>query len=229
MIWVTSNSQTLCKNPRGKWWVMGGATPQPRGARRVQTDGRVERGLRTRHAIVTAHSDLLRTGDLKPTAARIAERAGVSVRTLWTVFGDMEGLLQATTEYWFETDDALRGTIDCSLPLPERIDLFCDERSRRLENISPAARAATLMEPYSPALRASRIGHVQRVIDEVDTVFAPELEAAGGSREVLRDAIVVVTSWASWSMLRDDLERTVQESRAAMRQGLADMLSASER
>lgn len=228
MIWVTSNSQTLCKNPGESGGCMDGATPRPAGARRVQTDGRVERGLRTRHAIVTAHTELLRTGDLKPTAARIADRAGVSVRTLWTVFGDMEGLLQATTDYWFETDDALRTAIDCSLPLAQRIELFCDERSRRLENISPAARAATLMEPYSPTLKASRIGHVQRVIDEVETVFAPELEAAQGSREMLRDAIIIVTSWAAWSMLRDDLERTVEESRSAMRKGLADMLVTSE-
>ncbi len=72
---------------------------------RTQTDGRIERRLRTQRAIVAAHVGLLEEGALRPTAATIAERAGVSVRTLWAACGDMEGLLQATTAYWFESDD----------------------------------------------------------------------------------------------------------------------------
>ena len=32
-------------------------------------------------------------GDLRPTAPRVAERAGVSLRTVWQQFADMETLL----------------------------------------------------------------------------------------------------------------------------------------
>ena len=42
-------------------------------------DGRLARSARTRHAVVDALLDLLGEGDLRPTAARIAERAGVSL------------------------------------------------------------------------------------------------------------------------------------------------------
>ena len=112
-----------------------------------QTDGRMQRGERTRALIVQAHVDLLREGVLKPTAAQISERAGVSRRALWTNFHDMENLLGSTVAHWFRLDDELRTEIDPSAPLEERIDRFCAERQRRLVNIAPAARAAVLGEP----------------------------------------------------------------------------------
>lgn len=190
---------------------------------REQRDGRVERGNRTRRAIVDAHVALLREGDLAPTASRVAERAGVSVRTLWAAFGDMEGLLGATTGYWFEADDALRGTVDPDAPLAERIEVFCAERVRRLENISPAARAALLKEPFSEALRRSRLGHVQRVVHDLEAAFAAELDAAP-DRSALLDALVAATSWNAWSLLRDDLARPVDAAHAAMLRSLHALL-----
>ena len=194
---------------------MPGPTPDPPNLRRAQSDGRAERRLRTQRAIVDAHTELLRSGVTRPTAARVAERAGVSVRTLWAAFGDMEGLLRATTEFWLAADDDLRAQIDPMLPLGERIERFCAERARRLENISPAARAAALMEADSEALRESRRGHVGRVLDDVERTFGPELDACP-DRSAAFDALVAVTSWSSWSMLRDDLGRSVSASRAAM-------------
>src|SRR3954471_17905287 len=69
-------------------------------------DGRTLRGERTRRAIVDAHLALLEEGDLKPTAERIAERAGVSLRALWTNFKDMEGLFAAAGERLMERQRA---------------------------------------------------------------------------------------------------------------------------
>lgn len=204
---------------------MPGHTPEPPDLRRTQSDGRAERRLRTQRAIVDAHTELLRAGEMRPTAARVAERAGVSVRTLWAAFGDMEGLLRATTEFWLAADDELRAHIDPSLPLEERIERFCAERARRLENISPAARAAALMEVDSQALRESRRGHVGRVLHEVERTFGPELDACP-DRASAFDALVAATSWSSWSMLRDDLGRDVSASRAAMVCAVASILTA---
>lgn len=191
---------------------------------REQTDGRVARGDRTRRAIVDAHTSLLREGELRPTAQRIAERAGVSVRTLWASFGDMEGLLTATVEYWLAADDALRRPIDAEAPLVVRIDQYCEERARRLENISPAARAAQLGEPYSAALRASRRRHVERARDDAARVFAAEL-AAAADREAMIDQLAAATSWNTWSLLRDDFGRTETEATSVMRHTLTALLT----
>lgn len=192
-----------------------------------QSDGRRRRGERTRRTIVEAHSALLREGDLKPTAQAIAERAGVSVRTLWVAFGDMEGLLDATTDYWLKSDWELRDPVEADRPLEERLDRFCAERARRLENIAPAARSAALAEPFSRALQSSRRHHVQRVRDAVEEVFAAELDARDpDAREELAVAMTTAASWNAWSLMRDDLGLDVATATGVVRRSLESLLAA---
>ena len=73
---------------------VGGGLTYPAGI--VQeappTDGRTLRSLRTREAIVDATIGLLEDGDLRPTAPRVAERASVSVRSVFQHFDDLETL-----------------------------------------------------------------------------------------------------------------------------------------
>ncbi len=191
---------------------------------REHTDGRSQRRARTRLAIVEAHTAMLREGQLKPTAAQVAERAGVSVRTLWGAFGDMEGLLQATTSYWMSADDELRTLIDPYTPLPERIEAYCAERVRRLEGIAPGARSAQLMEPFSAALTASRRTHLGRAVEDAERTFAAEL-AACSDPDATRDALVASVSWNAWSLLRDDLDRSVEQAQRAMVVAVSALLS----
>ncbi|MRJ75673.1 TetR/AcrR family transcriptional regulator [Aeromicrobium sp. SMF47] len=188
------------------------------------TDGRVARGQRTRDAIVEAHTALLREGVLKPTAKVIAERAGISVRTLWLNYKDTETLLGATTAYWLDADAALRTEISPDLPLDQRLEQYLDMRVRRLEHLDPAARSAALGEPFSRALQDSRRQHVDRVRDDLAHVFGPELAAAGERRGVLEAALFVASSWPTWSSLRHDLGLEVDAARAVMRESVARLL-----
>lgn len=188
------------------------------------TDGRVARGERTREAIIHAHAALLREGVLKPTGKLIAERAGVSLRTVWLNFNDVEALLTETTRYWSQADAALRTDIDPELPVDQRIDLFCAMRVRRLEHLAPAARSAALGEPFSAVLAASRQEQVARVTGDVDEVFAAELTAAGDRRAVLAAELFVAASWPAWSSLRGDLGLDVPAAAAVMRDTMARLL-----
>jgi len=177
------------------------------------TDGRVARGERTREAIVAAHTALLLEGVLKPTGQVIAERAGVSVRTLWANFKDLEALLNETTAYWLAADDELREEVDPKLPLDLRIATYCAQRGQRLENIAPAARSAVLGEPFSPALQRSHRMHVTRLRSEIEAVFVQELKA---DREELTYALIAALGWPNWQLLRDDLGLSPEESVAVM-------------
>lgn len=189
-----------------------------------QTDGRMQRSERTRALIVQAHVDLLREGVLKPTAALIADRAGVSRRTLWSNFRDMESLLNSTVDYWFHLDDELRTEIDPSAPLDERIVNFCAERERRLVNIAPAARAAVLGEPDYAALRKSRTGHINRVRADLGRVFAAELDEAPED-EVLLDALTAAVSWNAWSLMYDDHGYPAERCRRIMELAVRALLA----
>jgi hypothetical protein len=64
-------------------------------AAETPTDGRLLRSQRTKRAIVDALLDLIREGHHKPSSAEIADRAGVTQRTLFNQFGDMDSLLRA--------------------------------------------------------------------------------------------------------------------------------------
>lgn len=189
-----------------------------------QTDGRVRRSARTRAAIVDAHVRLLRKGELRPSAKQIAQEAGVSVRTLWASFGDMEHLFAETVAYWFASDDALAEPVDVEQPLEDRIAQFCRGRERRLLNIAPAARAALIVESFSPTLRASRREYVDRVRQEIARIFAVEIAASEDSRTLL-DALTVAVSWNAWSLLHDDQGRAAAECRATMELTLRALLT----
>src|SRR5208282_5320763 len=109
----------------------------------ARLDGRLARSARTRHAVVDALLDLLGEGDLRPTAARISERAGVSLRLVFHHFDDLDAI-------YAERAKPLTVPISVALPLTRRIEEFCAQRGRLLETLSPVRRAAVLMEPFRP-------------------------------------------------------------------------------
>ena len=72
------------------------ARPRPRPAR---IDGRRQRSLRTRQAIIEAYLGLLRENPQRPTGAQIAERAGCSIRSIFERFTDLDQLALAAIDH----------------------------------------------------------------------------------------------------------------------------------
>ena len=187
---------------------MPAASPRP--TQRI--DGRTARSERTRNAIVEAHVALILGGDLRPTADRIAKQAGVSLRALWSHFADMEALFTASGERILEQRDAAHEPIPTDLPLKARIDAYCHQRARLLEQVAPAAKASSLKEPFSPALQSYRRSHLERVRTELQTLFAREI----GDDETLLAALTAVSGWPTWGTLRDAMDLDPEASRAAL-------------
>ncbi|MFC7527881.1 TetR/AcrR family transcriptional regulator [Actinoplanes sp. GCM10030250] len=177
-----------------------------------RVDGRTARSERTRNAIVDAHLQLIGEGDMRPTADRVAKLAGVSLRALWSHFADMEALMTASGQRVLEKRDASYQPIPSDLPLPERIDAFCSQRARLLEEIGPAARASALKEPFSVGLQRYRKLHVARVREELTTTFAGEI----GSDENLLNALTAASLWPTWSTWREAMDLPVEGAQAAL-------------
>lgn len=192
-----------------------------------RVDGRVARAERTRRAIVDAHMALIDEGDLRPTGERIAERAGVSLRTLWTNFKDMETLFAAAGERITQRQDAMFRPISPDLPLTRRVSEFCEQRTRILEMLAPQARASRLREPFSEQLRRNRTANIARVRAELAEVFATELDLAGPGRDRLLHALTVASTWSAWSMLRDELKLDVVAAREVMGRTVTALLVAT--
>jgi len=188
-------------------------------------DGRTVRAERTRQALVDAMLDLLYEGDLQPTAERIAERAGVSERSVFQHFADREALYQAVAMQQFERIMPTLRPVDLSRPLPDRIDAFVDQRSRLLEAVTPVRRAALLLEPSSEVVAGWLAKTRSAKASEVERIFRTELDALDEPRRgAVLAALAAASAWTSWESLRAHQGISVDRARAAMREAVAALL-----
>jgi AcrR family transcriptional regulator len=181
------------------------------------TDGRTARALRTREAIVDACIALVDEGDLRPTAPRVAERAGVSVRSVFQHFDDLEALYAAVADRMVERLSHLMTTVDADAPLERRVADVVYQRSLLLEAITPIRRAAAVHAPFSAEVTARLQSGHDFLRGEVERLFEPELSRCDGAdRTRLLDALDTVLSWPSWENLRTLNHRSVAEARAVL-------------
>jgi TetR/AcrR family transcriptional regulator, regulator of autoinduction and epiphytic fitness len=192
-----------------------------------RVDGRSARAERTRRAIVDALLELTAEAVYKPTAERIVERAGVSLRALWTNFKDMETLYAAAGDRLLEQQREIHQPVPATLPLPERVERFCRQRARLLEMAAPAARASALRLPFSAHLQEYRVAQNVRARDELVELFGAELAAAADGREQLTHAMMVASTMPAWSVLRDDFGLDVPAATAVMIRTLNALLAAA--
>jgi len=193
----------------------------------IEMDGRNARGLRTRGEIIAALLDLVREGDISPTMQGIADRAGVSVRSIYQHFTDTEGLYKEVGEEIISsvTDQAV--DVDASAPLAARIEHFVTGRSQNLESLINVSRAAFLIEHNSPALQKIRATINGLARDRVAVSFRPELAKLNKqSANALLDALDVWCSLAAWDHLRE-AGHSVASARKVMVKGLQLLFAGS--
>jgi TetR/AcrR family transcriptional regulator of autoinduction and epiphytic fitness len=182
-----------------------------------QRDGRTVRAERTHEALVEALLALLDEGRLRPTAAEIAERAGVSERSVFQHFPDREVLLEAVAREQYERVVPTIRPVDASRSRSERVDAFVAQRCSVFERVAGVRRAALLMESESEVV-AGWLTSVRRAgAAEVERVFRHELEATpADQREALRAALVAACAWGTFEALRFHQGLSVGRTRAAM-------------
>ena len=142
-------------------------------------DGRRARRHRSRDLAVDALLDLLNEGVVRPTAQQVAERSGVSLRSIFRIFDDVESLnaaacaRQVTRVRHLFVDVPAEGTLDT------RIDQVVTINGRLYESIAPVRRAALRAAPESAAVQETLARARGWVRAEVERVFAEELATAG--------------------------------------------------
>lgn len=181
----------------------------------VPVDGRTARAQRTRDAIVEACVRLVNEGEPRPTAPRIAEEAGVSVRSVFQHFDDLETLFALVAERAIGGLAGLLHPIDPELPLEARIDAFARQRAELMEALTPICRAAVVHAPSSPSIQARLDAGHSLFRLELGAVFGRELHAAA-EPEVVLDMLDVTASWTSWEQLRAYAGRSVPEASAVI-------------
>ena len=198
----------------------------PVNAASEQRDGRTVRAERTRAALVDSLLGLLDEGHLRPTAAEIAARAGVSERSVFQHFPDREALFEAVAREQYDRVLPTLQPIDTSLLLDARIEQLAEQRASLYERIGGVRRAALLIEHESSSVAGWLTAARKAKAAEVERVFRRELEAIpADEREPRRAALIELCSWSAWDAWRTHQRLSVARSRAAMGAGIAALLS----
>lgn len=141
-----------------------------------QVDGRTARRDRNREAVLDAAIALFAEGDLEPSAAAVAERSGVSLRSVYRYYEDLEALLRAAIARslernlpFFEVEGIGEG------PLADRIDRLVDRRLALYDRVGGMARAAVLRSRTNHLVRAQLDRRRAVLREQHEAMFAPEL------------------------------------------------------
>ena len=173
------------------------------------TDGRSLRRVRSYEAVVEAILDLLSEGTTPPTAKAVAERSGVSLRTVFRLFDDVETLNAAALARQSERVAPLLVDPPADGPVGDRIDALVAQRAEYYEAIAGTRRHALRLAPTSPTIAKGLASSRRFLQRQVERVFATELQRAGDDGGVLLDGLAAASSWETWELLRTghDLSR----------------------
>ena len=181
------------------------------------TDGRSARSQRTREAVVDALLALIRDGDPRPTARQIAERANISLRSVYVHFDDLEDLFLAAAQRQMAIVATMIVPIAPDLPVRDRLEAACTLRGRIFEEVGPVWRAAMLQAPFSPTLSGllTRVRANSR--DGLDALFTVELDALPPDARASRlGALDAALSSETWQLLRTTHAMTFADARDTM-------------
>ncbi len=139
-------------------------------------DGRAARRDRNRVAVLDAVIELFAEGVLEPDPALVAERCGLSQRSVYRYFEDRDGLIRAAIDrhldlVWplFVIHGIGEGELD------ERIDAFVAGRLRLYEAIAAASRAARLRANTNEII-GNQVAVTRRALrEQIEKQFSPEL------------------------------------------------------
>ena len=191
-------------------------------------DGRKSRTARSRLAICEACLDLVQEGVLQPVADQIAERAGVSRRSIFNHFADLAELYDAVVEVGMQRCAPLLEQISEGEPVARRVDRLVEVRSNFLEATAAFTRALTAQALVGPAadqaLRVSkdalRLQH-----QDVARLFQRELlDLPPGEQAEVLEAMSASMSPLLWEYLRHSRGHSPPRARAVMKRTLAAIL-----
>lgn len=193
----------------------------------TEGDGRTARRDRNREAVVSALLDLYREGVMTPSADEIATRAGVSARSLFRYFADVDDLAFAAVARQAEhLMPLLALDLDPEASVDERIDTFVAARIRLLEAMGEVGRVARFRASLQPVV-AEGLARVREVMREhVTALLGPAL---AGRPDVERGAVLaaadVLCSWEAHDLMRNDQGLDAEATGAAMGLALRRLLA----
>ncbi|MCH2458323.1 MAG: TetR/AcrR family transcriptional regulator [Henriciella sp.] len=175
-------------------------------------DGRKARSQRSRAQIVDALFALVESGDMDPSAARVAEEAGVGLRTVFRHFEDMDGLYREMAERLEAEILPVVMTPWTTETWRERVIELIERRAKIYERIMPLKVASSLRRFASPQL-----GYAYRRFLVMERAgLKGILPASVAEDEILLGALELLTGFHAWRRLRQDQELSAHQAKEVL-------------
>ena len=186
------------------------------------SDGRRQRSERSQVAIVEAALTLISEERQVPTAQQIADRAGVSIRSFFRHFADMDALFLSADEMLGASYETLFAVTDRSGTLSQRISRAVDLYGNAFDQLCDLILCTQALAWRFPALQERYAYHQKRLRDELE-LWLPEVAISPRSR---REAVHAVTSFEMWHRLRTHQRLSQKSSHAIIQELVTGLLAA---
>lgn len=156
--------------------------------------------------------ELIVGGDLSPSAARVAEEAGIGLRTVFRHFDDMDALYAEITATITEEVMPVVMAPYPDQPWQDNIRELVGRRVRVFETTLPFRLAANIKRYQSPFL----MGQYSRVVMLERELILRLLPAAVRADRIGVEALCAALSFHGWRTLRHDQSLSAEEAGTVM-------------
>jgi len=189
-------------------------------------DGRTLRRTRNRQRVIIALLDIVREGELDPSVADIADRAGVSHRSVFRYFDDINDLVRTAIDHEVELATPLAAIPDLGIgPLDRRIDSWVDSRLRVHAATYQVGRVARHRAPGIPSIDDGMKLIYQLGVTKMRNHFATELDTLGADGGIMVDAAMVLTSFESFDLQQRIMEQGTERIRQIWHLALLELFT----
>ena len=185
------------------------------------TDGRRERSRSSRRKILRAMLELQLSGVVDPSAASVAERAGVGIRTVFRHFDDKESIYRELNRILVDLYQPELAQPYLSACWRDQLFELVARRARVYEAIAPVRIATSVLRFRSPALMKNYSELIGGERSALEAILPPAVKRRRGRVR----AISLVAGFDTWRMLRQDEELSARKTVAAIRELLEDILA----
>jgi AcrR family transcriptional regulator len=203
-----------------------GATPGAADGPGEPVDRRRLRTERGRELVVTALLEFFDEGESQPGAARIAERAGVSERSVFRYFDDLDALAAEAVARQIGRTREVFAPPSADGDLGRRIRALAEQRMAMHDRVSVVSAAGRRIEARAPSVAEAFASRRRLLRDQVEAQFAAELDRHHGrARTELLDAADAAASFEQIDQLRTIAGHSRARTRTIVIRTLTALLS----
>ena len=199
----------------------------PETSTTTSVDGRTARRDRGRTAVLEAALELFEEENLEPTPEQIAQRAGVSTRSVYRYFEDRDALVRAIIAHkqlkvlpLFHIEDIGNGE------LTTRLTRLVDSRLKVYDSIGATARAMAIKASSDPVISEQVQFRKSLFRQQIETNFAQEFEQMTSAQRIdSLNAIDALTQVESLDRFRVDLQLSVADTQALLNTSIMALLT----